>query len=451
MPACMNSERDGNSVAKMQRRAWLGALLVMAGLTVGCGTFTVTKTTSATPGTTPTTPGGTFTPSRPGFYTPTDLRAAYHVDGLIAQGFTGKGQTIIDMVCYGSPTVQADLDVYSQRYGLPKVTVTTVDTITTKPTNTDPNFVRGWGQETELDVELYHALAPDAGIVVLASPICAPEGLTGLPEARQELQYAIDHHLGNIVAVSGGTSEVTLTDPAARDELNKWDALLKQATTQNGITIFVSSGDNGSTDYSDVNATTLSTQPTTSFPTDSPWVTSVGGTALQATNGTFSETAWSGNGGSSGGGFSRFFPEPDYQKQLPQAAQTLLNNRRGVPDIAAVADPATGVEVYLGGQWTPGLGGTSISAPIWAGIMAIVNQKAGHSLGFINPALYQIGLSSKAASDFNDITSGNNTQTVKGTVVPGYPAVAGWDPITGFGTPRGDTFIPDLIAAVGSK
>jgi subtilase family serine protease len=418
------------SVMKMHGRAWWGMLIIVAGLIAGCTTVTI----------------GTFTPSQPGAYTPADLRAAYHVDSLIAQGFTGKGQTIIDMVCYGSPTVQADLDAYSQRYGLPKATVTTVDTITTKPTSTDPAFVFGWGEETELDVELYHALAPDAGIVVLATPICAPEGITGLPEQRQELQYAIDHHLGNIIAVSGGTSEVSLSDPASRAELAQWDTLLKQATTQDGLTFLVSSGDNGSTDFID-SSQTLSLTQTTSFPTDSPWVTSVGGTSLQPTAHSFTEIAWN----SSGGGFSKFFGEPDYQKSLPAAAQTLLNNRRGVPDVAAVADPATGVEVNVGGNWTHGIGGTSISAPIWAGIMAIANQKAGHPLGFINPALYKLGLSSKAASDFNDITSGNNTQTVKGTVVLGYPAIVGWDPITGFGTPKCDVFIPDLIAAVGSK
>jgi subtilase family serine protease len=433
------------SVMKMHGRAWWGMLIIVAGLIAGCTTVTVGKTTSSAPGVMPTAPISTFTPSQPGTYTPADLRAAYHVDSLIAQGFTGKGQTIIDMVCYGSPTVQADLDAYSQRYGLPKATVTTVDTITTKPTSTDPEFVHGWGVETELDVELYHALAPDAGIVVLATPICAPEGITGLPEQRQELQYAIDHHLGNIIAVSGGTSEVSLSDPASRAELAQWDTLLKQATTQDGLTFFVSSGDNGSTDYIDASLN-LSLTQTTSFPTDSPWVTSVGGTSLLPAAHGFTESAWNG----SGGGFSKFFAEPDYQKTLPAAAQTLLNNRRGVPDVAAVADSATGVLVYVPGGWAT-LGGTSISAPIWAGIMAIANQKAGHPLGFINPALYKLGLSSKAASDFNDITSGNNTQTVKGTVVPGYPAIVGWDPITGFGTPKSDTLIPDLIAAVGSK
>ena len=431
-------------------RAGLGLVALFIGLLAGCTTVGVGSTTGTMTTTTPpnSTPSGAFTPSPAGAYTPADLRAAYHVDSLIAQGFTGKGQTIIDMVCYGSLNIQHAIDTYSQRYGLPSVQIQVVNPIGPNPTPTDAasqQFIQGWGLETELDVELYHALAPDAGIVVLSSPVCAPEGLTGIPQARQELQYAIAHHLGDIVAVSGGTSEVTLADPASQAELQQWDALLKQATTQDGITFFVSSGDNGSTDYADTNATKLSTQATTSFPTDSPWVTSVGGTSLQFTGTTASETAWD----NSGGGFSRYFAEPDYQKQLPAAAQALLKGRRGVPDIAADANPATGVEVYLQGQWTPAVGGTSISAPIWAGIMAVADQKAGKPLGFINPALYQLGLSAKAATDFNDITIGNNTQTVNGTQVPGYPAVAGWDPITGFGSPRADTLIPDLIAASG--
>ncbi len=181
--------------------------------------------------------------------------------------------------------------------------------------------------------------------------------------------------------------------------------------------------------------------PTTSFPADSPWVTSVGGTTLQRDGSTFSEQAWDG----SGGGFSRFYQRPAYQQILPPAVQNLLGNRRGVPDISGVADPQTGLAFYLDGQWSLA-GGTSASAPLLAGIMAIANQMAGHPLGFINPTLYKLATSKAYAQDFHDITIGDNTN-IRANVT-GYPAVPGWDPVTGLGTPNAAKLLPDLIAAM---
>ncbi len=427
----------------MRQRIFALTGMLLALLLAACGTPTGSSGTTGTTGTSTT---GLTAVDKPGEYAPVDLQRAYHVASLIQKGDTGKGQTIIDMVCYGNPQVQSDLDAYSKAYGLPPTTVQVVAPLgpNQPPQNTaDQQFQAGWAGETSLDVEMYHALAPGASIVVLVAPVCAPEGIVGLPQSRQELQYALDHHLGDIICISGGTSEATLTDAASRAELKLWDPILQQATTQDGVTIFVSSGDNGATDYTDLNATQLDTTPTTSFPTDSPWVTAVGGTTLDpATNG-FSQVAWD----NSGGGFSGFYSEPSYQQTLPSALQAQFQGRRGVPDVAADANPNTGVRVYLSGQWSPGFGGTSISAPIWAGIMAIADQVAGHPLGFINPALYHVGTSSRAATDFVDITSGNNTQVVNGTTVPGYAAVPGWDAITGLGAPVADALIPDLIAA----
>jgi subtilase family serine protease len=426
-------------------------LLVLGCLLQACTSVTSAALPTATPGATATL-SATTTPASPGAYTPADLRLAYHVATLTQQGYTGKGQTIIDMVCFGNPQVQSDLDAYSQAYGLPHTAIQVVAPLGANqpPQNAaDQQFQASWALETSLDVEMYHALAPNANIVVLVAPICAAEGIVGLPQARQELQYVIDHHLGNIIAISGGTSEVTLSDAASRAELRLWDPVLQTAATQANITILVSSGDNGATDYKDIGATQLSTKPTTSFPTDSPWVTSVGGSSLQPSSAGFTETAWGNDLGASGGGFSAFYSEPSYQQTLPSADQALLQGRRGVPDIAADADPVTGVRVYLSGHWEPGLGGTSIAAPIWAGIIAVGDQLAGKPLGFLNPALYSLGESSKAAADFNDITSGNNTRMVNGVTVPGYAATPGWDPITGWGTPNAATLLPDLITALG--
>jgi len=375
--------------------------------------------------------------------TPRSMRVAYGVESLMQRGFTGKGQTVVDIVSFGSPTLQADTNVFDRNFYLPPITIKVLAPLGTVPFNPTNKDMNGWAGETELDVQIIHAIAPDANIVVLTSPVSETEGTIGLPEFLKLEQYAVNNHLGTIISQSWGASEVTLKDSAGQQEIQKWDAFFKQATTQQGITFFGSSGDNGSTDFTDLNATILSKQPTTSFPTDEPWVTSVGGTSLSRAGVlSFQETAWN----HSGGGFSSFYSTPSYQQALPASVQQQLNHRRGVPDVSGDADPLTGLAIYSGG-WQLG-GGTSASAPLWAAIAAIANQMAGHALGFLNPALYKLAASSSYPQDFHDITTGNNTQDVGGTSVPGYAATQGWDPITGLGSPNAEKLIPGLIAAM---
>jgi subtilase family serine protease len=351
---------------------------------------------------------------------------------------------VIDIVSFGSPTLQQDMDVFDQQFGLPPIKLQVI-----APLNVpeyDPRHDKGgWADETALDVQIIHAIAPDANIIVLQSPVAETEGTIGLPEFLQLEQYAVSHHLGNIISQSWGASEVTLQDTAGQQEIQQWDAFYKQATMQQGITFLSSSGDEGATDYADLQGKHLSSVATTSFPADDPWVTSVGGTTLTDNGSTFSERVWNSNGGASGGGFSRFFKTPAYQETLPATTQSQLNNRRGVPDVSADADPSTGLAVYTQGQWIEA-GGTSASAPLWAGIVAVANQMAGHPLGFINPALYKLAASSAYGQDFFDITTGDNTDSR--AHVTGYPAVQGWDPATGLGTPNAEKLIPDLIAAM---
>jgi subtilase family serine protease len=381
--------------------------------------------------------------------TPYDMRVAYSVQSLLERGFTGKGQTIVDIVSYGSPTLQQDMDTFDQQFGLPPITIKILSPLGTQPTDhPSTKDVAGWAEETTLDVQIIHAIAPDAGIVVLTSPVNETEGTIGLPQFLKLEQYALSNHLGNIISQSFGASEVTLNNAAGKQEVQTWDAFFKQATTQQGITFFASSGDNGATDYANSQATKLSPTATTSFPTDDPWVSSVGGTTLTQNGTAFQETAWNSNGGASGGGFSIFFPTPSYQMTLPTSVQNQLNNQRGVPDIAGDADPSTGLAIYSSdGGWTLG-GGTSASAPLWAAFMAIANQMAGHPLGFINPTLYKLAASKAYAQDFHDITIGDNSVNRDGVQVQGYPAVTGWDPVTGLGTPILDKLLPDLIASM---
>jgi subtilase family serine protease len=367
------------------------------------------------------------------------MRVAYGMDSLIQQEFTGKGQTVVDLVSFGSPTLQQDMKVFDQTFNLPPADVQVISPLTV-PTYDPRHDKMGWAQETEMDVQIIHALAPEAKVIVLQSPVAETEGIVGLPQYLQLQHYIIDHQLGYIVSMSWGASELTLQDAQGQQELQQWNDLLQQGTTQDHITYFGSSGDTGATDYVD-DHDDLGHVPTTSFAGDLPWVTSVGGTTLQCGGSNCQETAWS----SSGGGFSRFYQMPFYQKLLPIAVQQQFNNHRGVPDVSADADPNTGLPVYLDGQWSLA-GGTSASAPVWAAVAAIANQIAGHPLGFINPGLYKLATSATYQQDFHDITQGNNSNPQAG--VKGYSAAVGWNPVTGLGTPNAEYLIPNLIAAL---
>jgi subtilase family serine protease len=378
--------------------------------------------------------------------TPYSLRAAYGMQSLIARGMTGKGQTVVDIVSYGSPTLQQDIDAFDRQFNLPPITlqiVAPIGTVTFNPANSD---MLGWAEETTLDVEIIHAMAPGAGIAVLTSPVDETEGTVGLPQFLTLEQYAVNHKMGQIFSQSYVASEATLADKPGRDLVASYTTFYQQITTKQGWTIVNGSGDHGATDYSNVAATQFSTTPIVNFPADVPWVTAVGGTTLVHTSPAVNETSWNG----SGGGVSKFFSQPDFQQGLPPTMQTTLKAQRGVPDVAADANPSTAMAIYFNGQWQQ-IGGTSAATPTWAGIVAIADQMAGHALGFINPALYQIANSAKAAQDFRDITSGDNSFSQNGSNavnVQGYSAAPGWDAVTGCGAPIADKLLPDLIAAL---
>jgi subtilase family serine protease len=377
--------------------------------------------------------------------TPQTLRLAYGIDALLQKGFTGKGQTVIDLVYLSSPTLQQDMDVFDQKYNLPPIDLQVISPLNVPEQASRQDHQEAAG-EIQMDVEAIHALAPGAKVIVLESPVAETEGTIGLPEFRQLEQYIITQKLGSIVSQSWGASELTLQDTRGQQELQQWNNVLQVGTAKYHITYFSSSGDSGATDAIDTHHN-LGKVPTTSFAADSPWVTSVGGTNLSHIGSTFHETAWSdtGDGSGSGGGFSRFYPMPFYQKLLPATLQQQFTNHRGVPDVSADADPATGLPVYVSGRRSLG-GGTSLSAPIWAAILAIGNQMAGHPLGFINPGLYKLGASATYHQDFHDVTEGNNSNLQAG--VKGYFAAPGWDAVTGLGTPNAEKLIPDLIAAM---
>src|SRR5262249_647140 len=185
----------------------------------------------------------------------------------------------------------------------------------------------------------------------------------------------------------------TLFDDAGRQVLEDFERFYEKARAAN-ITVLASSGDTGSTNPDVFEQ--LYPFRSVGFPASSPLVTAVGGTSLYAdTDGNYQyETVWN-NRGAGGGGISQYFGEPDYQTEnLPASSQELLDQHRGIPDVAFNADPSTGILFYVS---FPGIrpgyyltGGTSAGSPQWAGIIAVANQLVGHPLGFLNPGLYSM-------------------------------------------------------------
>jgi subtilase family serine protease len=382
-------------------------------------------------------------------YSPQEVQNAYGLTPLLSAGYTGVGQTIIIIGSFGSPTIAQDLKTFDAAFGLPDPPSFTVlaplGTASFDPN--DPGQV-GWAFETTLDVEWAHAIAPGANIVLLTSPVDETEGVEGMPEFLQLEEYALYHGLGQVISQSWGATENTLFTPAGREVLNGFTNFYLRAASE-GITVLASAGDTGSAN-AEIDGTTFYPTPTVIFPASSPLVTAVGGTSLYAdTSGNYqAETVWNDPGvGATGGGASQYFAEPLYQRFLTNADQTLLNGRRGIPDIAYNADPNTAILIYVGffpqgsalnAYYT--IGGTSEGSPQWAGIIADANQLAGHSLGFVNPTLYALGARGAQTEFFHDITMGNNSFAG----VPGYNATPGWDPTTGWGTPNLGALVIEL-------
>ena len=381
-------------------------------------------------------------------YSPQEIRNAYGVTPLLNAGYTGKGQSIVIIDSFGSPTIAQDLHTFDVGYGLPdppslKV-LSPLGTVPFDPSNSDQT---GWAFETTLDVEWAHALAPDANIVLMTSPVSETQGTQGLPEFLFLEQYAVKAHLGYIISQSWATTENTLFSGPGRLALDQFESFYKSAA-EHHVTVLASAGDSGPANP-DVNGNVYPF-PTVGFPASSPYVTAVGGTSLYAdTNGNYqSETVWdevAKQGGATGGGVSQLFKEPDYQKDtLPRSDQKLLKGHRGLPDISYNADPYTSILVYLsfihGQAGYYGIGGTSEGAPQWAGIIADANQYAGHALGFLNPALYALGSSKDASRSYHDITVGTNSYGG----ITGYAATSGWDAATGWGTPNVSILVKEL-------
>jgi len=370
------------------------------------------------------TQGANVPPSQPPYH-PATIQAAYNATGLINEGFNGTGETIVLVDAGGDPTLEADVAEFSATYGLPVpiVNITLVNGSVQDVVN-DPEgtlvarIPAEWDLETALDVEWAHAMAPGAKLVDMVSPDQGP----GLVEAIAE---AITLHLGNVVSQSFGLWEGYANESSNPYNLDvgtesfiEYINPFYEMAAATGITVLASSGDSGST-------ATGGPAPSVNFPASDPWVTAVGGTTLVASEqrGWESETAW----GGSGGGFSVIFKRPSYQSGF---GVPLNATGRGVPDVAADANPDTGVVVVLYGVnlgFALLIGGTSLASPLWAGVTALIDDANHTDLGFLNPLLYTILNSEDYPVEFHEIVSGSNGN---------YTAHPGWNPVTGIGSPN---------------
>jgi len=271
--------------------------------------------------------------------------------------------------------------------------------------------------EVMLDIEVAAAIAPKAKIAVYFAPNTDRGFLDAIKTAVHDRL-----HRPSVISISWGGAEETWTAQSLRN----YDAAFQEAAAL-GVTIAAAAGDHGSSDV-DPN----DTKNRVDFPAASPFVLACGGTRLEAdATGISSEVVWNNNDNwATGGGVSAVFPLPDWQKQMRVPP---LDGRagRGVPDVAGNADSETGYRVRVNGRDVV-IGGTSAVAPLWAGLIAQMNQTLGKPVGYLNPLLY-----SRAAvrATFHDITKGNNG---------GYSAGPGWDACTGLGTPNGSDLLAKL-------
>jgi subtilase family serine protease len=376
-------------------------------------------------------------------YDPSQLQTAYNLKPLYAKGLTGKGHTIVIVDSFGSPTAKADLQKFDKDFGLPDPPRFDIIQPAGKVPAFDPTDpdMAGWGEETSLDLQWSHSIAPGANILLVETPVSETEGVTGFPEIVKAENYVVNHHLGDVISQSFGATEQTF--PSKKSLLDLRSAFVNAAA--HGITVLGSSGDAGPTDFQ-LNAEDLFTKRVNSWPSSDPLVTSVGGTQLHldatgkriAPDNVWNDTALLGGPAASGGGRSSVFSRPSYQHSVAST----VGSRRGTPDISMSAAVDGGVLVrigFTGGDGiTPGyyiFGGTSEASPEFAGVVAIAAQRAHHPLGLINPKLYGLGT---ASAGIVDVTRGDNTvsfeQDGQTFTVKGFRAVRGYDLSTGLGT-----------------
>jgi kumamolisin len=353
----------------------------------------------------------------PPWYTPDQLAQLYNFPA----GLNGQGQCI-GIIEFGGGYRMSDLNAYFEMLGLatqPSIVAVAVGGAFNSPSNISSPDV-----EVMLDIEVVASVAPGAQIVVYFAPNTTLGWLRAINTAIHDSFYQ-----PSVISISWGGPEETWS----RQALRAMNFEFKAAAAL-GITICAASGDNGYTDGIPGSSAHVD------FPASSPYVLACGGTSLESSDSNISsETVWNDGpnkanpSSGTGGGVSAFFALPSYQSaaSIPLSVNPPNKPGRGVPDVAGDADPNTGYRVRVDGT-DQIVGGTSAVAPLWAGLIALINEKLGQPSGFLNPLFYNQGV---AGGGFNDIISGNNGA---------YKAGPGWDACTGLGSPNG-TVLAEIL------
>ena len=387
----------------------------------------------------------------PKCYQPAQIQAAYGLTSLLNTGKTGAGRTIVIIDAFQSPYVRSDLSIFDSTFGLPDPNFQQIAPFGLTPFDPNDANMDGWAEEITLDVLWAHAIAPRAKILL------ALAASNNDADILNTTKYVVDHNLGDVISQSFGEAEQCM-DPALLEEQH---AVFQEASNE-GITLFASSGDSGAAQF---NCAGTGAILAASTPASDPLVTGVGGTTLNADGNTgayIGETAWTEplfgcnppavkkqDINCSGGGFSTIYGRPSFQSSIGGASG------RGVPDVAYNAGINGGVLTHCGiCNLLSGLdptdptifflfGGTSAGSPQWAGITAIADQIAQRRLGDINAALYTVGGSANYAAALHDETVGNNFVQ---EIHTGYNTATNWDPVTGLGSPNAANLVPLLIS-----
>jgi subtilase family serine protease len=412
---------------------------------------------------------GKQVPYAPCGYTPAQLRSAYGIDKV---GADGKGTTIAIVDAFASPTIYSDASTYAKKNDPAhplKQSQFSQHIFPANPVLEPPDQcdAAGWYGEETLDVEAAHGLAPGADILYVGGSDCQDNSLD------EALNYVIAGHKADIVSNSYGDTGEDI--PA--DEVKVFNQISLQAVLE-GIGVYFSSGDNG-------DEVARLGFPSPDFSASAPWITAVGGTSLAVgkdgkrifetgwetsksvlTNGAWGPAAYTTG---SGGGTSRLFPQPFYQKGVVPDALSTKNQTAGhkgrvVPDISAVGDPNTGFLVGQTQTFPDGayydqyrIGGTSLASPVFAGIMAVADSFDHFHHGFINPVIYKLTSRTPAISDVQHVDGAvarvdyaNSVDATDGLIrsVRTFDygnltihTTKGYDDVTGLGAPNGLLFL----------
>ena len=375
--------------------------------------------------------------SNPVIYTADQLASAYGLSSLYGAGDEGAGETVA--LYELEPNAISDISAYQTCYG-------TSTSVSYAPVDGGAGTGPGSG-ESALDIEDVIGLAPTANIIVYQGPNNSGSG------PYDTYLAMISQDRAKVISTSWGLCEPQEGSSSARAE----SALFQEAAAQ-GQTIVAAAGDSGSTDCG---GHSLAVDD----PGSQPFITSVGGTSLNALGTPPSETVWNGGCSSAcggGGGISSLWPMPSYQSAAPRSLNVINQSSSGspchaasgsycreVPDVSAAANPSTGYLIHFKGSWG-GIGGTSASAPLWAALVALGNASTacnGTPIGFLNPSLYSVA-GSDYANAFNDVSTGNNDIT--GTLGGLFMAGPGYDMASGLGTPTGAALTTALCHAATS-